>query len=429
MKKYAFLLMIGYSLLCSSCSYDQPEYNPIRKDDINEEQPGPEDPDEEVDVPDIYPEEDYELIWSDEFDGDDEDLDARWNSQNGPSSHILCSRWRENAVISDGTLKLVNRKENRGGQEWTSGNIWTKEHFLYGYYECRYRYAAAQATNNSFWIMSQNGGAQPEKGSNFEIDINEGHYPNEVNTNIHNWSGQHTTNSKGFMFGTEPGYSFQLENPIRTTKIRFSSNHNKHFHIREFRILSVAKGYSEPLSDEWETIEGVANYAKEARITASGCYNEGSNPISNVCDGKTSTSWVSQAEGEKWLQFEFTGEKTIGCIQFVNGWQQGESWNDLIGDYKVQYEKDGKWVDIATKDITKDMNFAKDYHTYGLDWTEEELVFYFDRKEIRRVKNEFCFSAAPVWLSLAIVSWAGEVTDAIDGTQMEVDYVRIYKHK
>ena len=42
----------------------------------------------------------------------------------------------------------------------------------------------------------------------------------------------------------------------------------------------------------------------------------------------------------------------------------------------------------------------------------------------------FCFIPAPVYLSLAIIGYgAGPVTDAIDGTQMEVDYVRIYERK
>lgn len=31
-------------------------------------------------------------------------------------------------------------------------------------------------------------GQDPTEGKRFEIDINEGHYPNEVNTNIHNWT-------------------------------------------------------------------------------------------------------------------------------------------------------------------------------------------------------------------------------------------------
>ena len=52
-----------------------------------------------------------------------------------------------------------------------------------------------------------------------------------------------------------------------------------------------------------------------------------------------------------------------------------------------------------------DTNFSDEFHTYGLKWNEQELVFYFDGKEIRRVKNEFCFSESPIWLSLALVKF------------------------
>jgi beta-glucanase (GH16 family) len=225
----------------------------------------------------------WQLVWNDEFDYPDSLLDKNWISQNAPSGHILCSRWRENAVVNNGTLKLVNRKESRGGQEWTSGNIWTKEQFQYGYYECRYRYAAAKGTNNSFWLMMK--GIQPTEGKFFELDINEGHYPNSVNTNIHNWSDVTEVNGKKSHPSTSKGFKFE------------------------------------------------------------------------------------------------------------------------------------------------NADLAKDFHTYGLDWSKEELVFYFDGKEIRRVENQFCYSPAPVWLSLAIIPWAGKITDAIDKTEMEVDYVRIYKRK
>lgn len=150
----------------------------------------------------------WKLSWSEEFDGPEAKLDERWISQNGPSGHILCSRWRENAVVKNGMLRLVNKKEKRGGQNWTSGSILTKQKFLYGYFECRYRYAAAEGTNNSFWLMTQNR-EKPAKGKNFEIDINEGHFPNEINTNIHNWSDikvvngrkTHPSSSKSFSFG------------------------------------------------------------------------------------------------------------------------------------------------------------------------------------------------------------------------------------
>ena len=69
------------------------------------------------------------------------------------------------------------------------------------------------------------------------------------------------------------------------------------------------------------------------------------------------------------------------------------------------------------------------FHILGLEWTPEEFVFFLDGKEIRRSKNEFSFSPANLLLSMAVLAWAGEVTDAIDGTYMEVDYVRVYEAK
>ncbi len=384
----------------------------------------------------------WELVWSDEFDYPDANLDSHWISQNGPSGHILCSRWRENAKVSDGTLKLMNKKEKRGGQEWTSGNLWTKEKFQYGYFECRYKYAAAEGTNNSFWIMTQNK-AVPEQGKNFEIDINEGHFPNKVNTNIHNWTDikvvngkkTHPAASRSVSFGQKPDCTIQLEIPVTTRRIRFSSENPTHFHLTEFRVYNVnAAGYPDALSATADTDKpGLVNFARDAatRISVSGFFNPDANKtVANITDGKLNSDWITQKDGTKWLELEFAEDKTVGCVQFITGWKDKNKWTGLVNDYKVQYHNGQKWVDMAVFNANDGkVNFARDFHAYGLDWSEKELVFYFDGKEIRREKNEFCLSPAPVWLSLAIIPWSGHVTDAIDGTAMEVDYVRIYKRK
>lgn len=125
-----------------------------------------------------------QLAWEETFDGSVSNLDARWSFQNGPSGHILCSRWRDNVAVSNGVCRLLNKKETRAGQAWTSASLWTKRLFQYGTFECRYRYGASTGLNNSFWLMTQ-GGTTNTPGR-FEIDINEGHSPNEVNMNIHN---------------------------------------------------------------------------------------------------------------------------------------------------------------------------------------------------------------------------------------------------
>ena len=381
----------------------------------------------------------WNLVWQDEFDAPDAKLDEQWESQNGPSGHILCSRWRENAKVANGTLKLINRKEKRGGQDWTSGSIWTRRTFQYGYFECRYRYAAAEGTNNSFWLMTR--GPKPKTGKSFEIDINEGHYPNEVNTNIHNWSDitvvngrkTHPSSSRSFPFGARPDVTIQLEIPVEAKRVRFSSRHASHFHLGEFRIYAPnAAGFPKPFSKTADKDKpGLVNFARDpgTRIKVNGHFDkEGEKRLKHLTDGQPGTSWITRRDGEKSVEFEFDRVRTIGCIQFLNGWNHKGHWKGLASQYRVEYHDGHKWIEMSAFDL-KDgtVNFARDFHTYGLEWTAKELVFYVDGEEIRREKNEFCHSPSPVWLSLAIIKWAGKISDAIDGTAMEVDHVRVYQ--
>ncbi len=378
----------------------------------------------------------WKLVWSDEFDYEDKELDKKWVSANHPSMNLHCSRWRENAVVGDGTLRLVNKKEQRGGQEWTSGSIWTKEHFLYGYYECRYRYAAATSTNNSFWIMTK--GNVPEGFKRYEIDINEGHYPNNVNSNVHNWTDEtinakgkkgHPIDPKSYIFGSTPDIHIQLETPVVATKLRFSSKMFTKFNINEFRAMSVIDADYPTIKTvgKMPATEGLVNFMSlpSTKITTS-------NPNGGVpalTDG-TPRGWRSQDSGEKWIEAEFDAAKTIGCIQLNTGWTMNGTAKGLLSQYKVEYFNGEKWVGIATMDVTDSVNFAEEFHTYGFEWTKDEMIFYLDGKEIRRTKNEFCHYPAPVWLSLAIIKWDGPLdVDNLDGTFMEVDYVRIYKEK
>jgi beta-glucanase (GH16 family) len=414
-RNYSFLFLLFCVL---SCSRDGKSEN---------EQPNP-------------PE--WQLVWSDNFDYPNSQLDTRWNSQNGPNTHILCSRWRENAVVENGILHLNNKKENRGGQEWTSASIWTKETFQYGRFECHYKYAAATATNNSFWMMTT--GANPTVGKKFEIDINEGHYPLEMATNLHNWTdvttnpvtgtSTHPSSSKSFSFSSaKPDVTIQLEIPVTTKRIRFSSNYGSHFHIQEFRIYKVnAAGYPSALSPTADLdFAGLVNFVRDplTKITASGVYGTGYE-VQNVADGSLVNHWVSQLNGEKWIEFEFDTNRTIGCLQFVNGWLNNGEWNAVISDYKVKYFNGTAWIDLANFDATiSGINLGKEFHTYGLEWSKDSLIYLFDGKIMRRAKNDFCHSPAPVYLSEAIISWAGAVTDAIDGTSMDVDWVKVYQLK
>ncbi len=433
MMKYGWFIWIAFAALlvtgtasCTRYIPDIPEFTGIPSEDGDSEAGEPEYPGADLDL------DDWELVWADEFDGGEQDLDKRWTSQNGPSSNCLSSRWRENAVVSDGTLKLCYRRESRGGQEWTAANLWTKETFLYGYYECRYRYARAYGTNNSFWIRT----LEPDLAAGkygYEIDINEGHYPNEVNTNIHRETADGTqTSGETFPLGASAGYNIPLEMPVTTDRIRFSSNHAAHFHIREFILYGCITGteYPDPTTyDAGNLPAGLVNYAAEASITVSGGYND-SKP-SAMTDGDIDTSYVLNEEGGKWVEFTLPEARTIGCVQFVNGWKNAGVWTDLISDYRIEYHDGTQWVELAAMDIAQELNLADEFHTYGLAWTGQELIYYFDRRELRRSTFLAGYdNPARIWLSGAVVPWAGTIDpEMLDGSCMEVDYVRVYRRR
>lgn len=126
------------------------------------------------------------LTFSDEFNGDSLDWNL-WESEGASGrANLQSSRWPENAVVEDGMLRLMTWKQERGGKHWTTASVWVKRDVFtqaYGYWEARYRYCAAQGINNAWWNRTKESSSTKPHG--FEIDINEGHYPNKINCTLH----------------------------------------------------------------------------------------------------------------------------------------------------------------------------------------------------------------------------------------------------
>lgn len=76
---------------------------------------------------------------------------------------------------------------------------------------------------------------------------------------------------------------------------------------------------------------------------------------------------------------------------------------------------------------TAAVDLSKDYHLYALHWTDSELIWYFDGREIRRLSHTLLRHPARVQLVTWVGGFGGKVTDALDGAALEVDYVRVYK--
>jgi len=383
----------------------------------------------------------WELVFDDEFERDGDTWKEKWISDAQAHKHILSSRWPENVSMQDGKLLLTAKKESRGGQDWTAGSIWTKERFQYGYFECRYRYAAAPALNNSFWLMNHARAEDKkliESGelTVFEIDVNEGHYPNKISTNIHRWTPKHTANSRSIVLGSRPLSSFPLEIPVTTQRLRILSRDVNRTSIAEVRAFAPTKsGYPEMADEAGQPLPvppDQPNLLAGARATANSKLRD-EFPADNVVDGVVSNAsrWVGADSqgGNHEVILELGNPVDIGCIQVFSGWRSQGEWTQAMSDFTIQYWDGADWVDIAGSGGTESgfRDLSAEFHTYGLLWTPEEIIFYFDGKEIRREPNVFCHHPSPVFLSLAVIHWAGPVTDRIDGASQVIDYVRIWQ--
>ena len=141
----------------------------------------------------------YELVWSDEFDGDSIDplnwtYDiGGWGWGNGESQYYTDRP--ENARIQNGLLVIEGRQERFEENYYTSARLLTQglQEFQYGYFEARIRVPDGAGMWPAFWMLGANFGrdtANPDD-SNWpnvgEIDIMEfvGRDPRMVFGTIH----------------------------------------------------------------------------------------------------------------------------------------------------------------------------------------------------------------------------------------------------
>ena len=114
----------------------------------------------------FYPEAsaEWQLVWSDEFDGSA--LDAgNWEVQTGDGSQYGLTRWGndelqwytpDNLVVEDGILRVEARSEQaQAGFPYTSGRIRSlgKLDFQYGRVEARIRSASGKGLWSAFWML------------------------------------------------------------------------------------------------------------------------------------------------------------------------------------------------------------------------------------------------------------------------------------
>lgn len=147
----------------------------------------------------------YQLVFQDEFNAKELDWNV-WESLDATkktSSGLKVGRWKENAVLADGLLKLMVKKGNRPESDWTAAFIWLKK--TYGpntYYESKFKVTNASGVNNAFWtscIGNLDNNTRSFK-NRYEIDVVEAKKYNNVDTigghlSWHDWKTTTYSNS------------------------------------------------------------------------------------------------------------------------------------------------------------------------------------------------------------------------------------------
>lgn len=157
----------------------------------------------DVEIPDPLATPDgWNLVWSDEFDGDSVDP-AKWEFQLGDGCDIGLCGWgngefqnytTQNTTVSDGTLKIVAREESDGS--FTSSRLRTLDRgdWTYGRFEVRAKLPVGQGIWPAIWLLFSEDtyGGWAASG---EIDIMEaiGSEPDEVFGTLH-YGGQFPDN-------------------------------------------------------------------------------------------------------------------------------------------------------------------------------------------------------------------------------------------
>lgn len=110
----------------------------------------------------------YHMVFNDEFDGTSVDTN-RWGFR--LESKMLSAQQRENVSVKDGNLVIALRKESVQGKDYTGGGVISRQKFVYGYYEARFKTPPAEGWHTAFWSMRHRFGDTSAPLPRLELDF------------------------------------------------------------------------------------------------------------------------------------------------------------------------------------------------------------------------------------------------------------------
>lgn len=147
-------------------------------------------------------------------------------------------------------------------------------------------------------------------------------------------------------------------------------------------------------------------------------------------DWTTASVWVkpehfSQYGGYWQASIKINSAKGINNAFWMIG--NGSEIDIVEGHYPNSVHTNYHFEHIQySENYSSPFDLSEDFHIYGLEWTEKELIYFFDGKEISRKQNIDAHTPLYPIFSTAVINWAGQIPDSANGSTMDVEWVRIY---
>ncbi|GHT30548.1 pyridine nucleotide-disulfide oxidoreductase [Planctomycetales bacterium] len=112
---------------------------------------------------------------------------------------------------------------------------------------------------------------------------------------------------------------------------------------------------------EWTKTAG-PNLARKAKVAVSSEHESEEYPGKFLNDGRAVTTsngsrWVSRSEQNPWATLTFDKPVRVNGFQMISGQAHLKT---VVNDFVLQYEKDGKWIDIPGSAVVGNENFYVD---------------------------------------------------------------------
>ncbi len=192
--------------------------------------------------------ENYQLVWSDEFEGNGLPDPNNWGYEKGyvrnNELQYYTEKRLENARMENGNLIIEARRDNWNGNEYTSASLYTrgKREFQYGIFEIRAKIDIRKGSWPAFWTL----GVSEEWPSNGEVDIME-YYSGKLHANV--------------AWGTNTRWEAKWDSQTKAVDDEFAKDfHIWRMHWTEEKIDLYVDGFLQNTTDLSTTING--NLAK-----------------------------------------------------------------------------------------------------------------------------------------------------------------------